>query len=325
MKRGGFAAWRGDRERWWLAGAALALVASFFAPTLRWQRDAFEHVIVLDVTQSMNVPDQMLEGKPASRLVFAKHALHQALDALPCGSKVAWGLFTDNRSYLLFTPVEVCANRAELRATLANIDSRMAWAGNSEVAKALHSGIVVAKGLPGTPSLVFITDGQEAPPLHPRHRPPFDDKPGDVQGLIVGVGARQPVPIPKTDPSGRPLGVWAADEVEQVDIYSRGGSTDQPAPSGEDRAAVSVAVVGATPGSEHLSAMRESYLRLLAGENGLTFHHLLSASEFADALRAKALARSIEAPGDLRPVFAALALIFLLLRHLGAWRAAGLR
>ena len=320
MNRGWRNAWRGDRERWCLLLAALALAASFVAPRVRWWGDAFEHVIVLDVTQSMNVLDQTLEGKPVSRLAFAKVALHHALDVLPCGSKVGWGIFTDNRSYLLFTPVEVCANRAELRATLANIDSRMAWAGNSEVAKALHSGIVVAKGLPGKPSLVFITDGHEAPPLHPLHRPPFDDKPGDVQGLIVGVGARQPSPIPKTDPSGRPLGLWEADEVDQVDVYSRGSGADGQAASVEDRSGASVAVVGATPGREHLSSMRESYLRLLAGENGLTFHHLVSASAFADALRDKALARSIEVPGDLRALFASLALVLLLLRHVGAWR-----
>ena len=63
---------------------------------------------------------------------------------------------------------------------------------------------------------VFVTDGHEAPPLDPRHRPAFDDKPGDVAGLLVGVGGLLPVPIPKSDPMGRPLGFWRADEVMQT-------------------------------------------------------------------------------------------------------------
>ena len=103
-----------------------------------------------------------------SRLDAAKGALRQAVEALPCGSKVGWAIFTEYRSYLLFTPVEVCANRADLRSTLAAIDGRMAWSGNSEIAKGVHSGITISKALPGTPSLVFITDGQEAPPLEDR-------------------------------------------------------------------------------------------------------------------------------------------------------------
>jgi len=182
--------WRADRGRWVLVLAALLLAATFLQPAVNLPRRLFEHVVVIDVTQSMNVPDQQLDGAAISRLAYVKHALRVALDELPCGSKLAWAIFTEYRSYLLLTPVEVCANRAELRATLAAIDNRMAWSGGSEVAKGLHSGIVVAKELPGRPSLVFITDGQEAPPLHPRFRPAFDDKPGEVAGLIVFIASR---------------------------------------------------------------------------------------------------------------------------------------
>src|SRR5207253_861479 len=147
-------------------------------------------------------------GQPVSRLAFAKKALRQSLLELPCGSKVGWAIFTEYRALLLIAPIEVCANLGELRSTLARIDAQMAWAGSSEIAKGLHSAIGIARDLPGKPSLVFVTDGQEAPPLHPRYRPAFDDKPGDVPGLIVGVGDLRPSPIPKTDPEGQPLGFW---------------------------------------------------------------------------------------------------------------------
>jgi mxaL protein len=308
--------WRGDRERWWLVLAALALTTTFLQPGFPWKRSLFEHVIVLDVTQSMNVQDQSLDGRPASRLVFAKNALNHALQELPCGSKVGWAVFTEYRSYLLFTPVEVCANRAELRATLAAIDGRMAWSGNSEVAKGLHSGILIAKALPGMPSLVFVTDGHEAPPLHPRHRPPLEDRPGEVAGLIVGVGELKPSPIPKTDPRGRPLGFWSADDVLQVDAYSRGrGASVDGETMVEDAEGAAPAGVGATPGSEHLSSLREAYLQLLAGENGLAFHRLRSAQGLAEALRSKALARPVAVRGDARVLLAGLAFLLLLVPH----------
>lgn len=315
----GLTDWRRDRERWWLGLAALALAATFLQPGLSWKRSLFEHVIVLDVTQSMNVQDLWLDGKPVSRLVFAKHALDQALQQLPCGSKIGWAIFTEYRSYLLFTPVEVCANRAEMRATLAAIDGRMAWSGNSEVAKGLHSGVMIAKALPGTPSLVFLTDGQEAPPLSPRHRPMFDNKPGEVAGLVVGVGDLLPSPIPKTDPRGRPLGFWGADEVAQIDVHSRGrGGSVGGETMVEDAEGAVAAGLGATPGREHLSSLREDYLRLLAAENGFAFHRLRSARDFADALRSKALARPVAVRGDARLPLAAVAFVLLLMPHASA-------
>ena len=310
------ASWRHNRERWLLGTAALALAGCFLNPGWTMQRSLFEHVIVLDVTQSMNVTDQQLDGKPVSRLAYAKHALRQSLLQLPCGSKLGWAIFTEYRSLLLLAPVEVCANLTELRSTLVNIGTPMAWSGNSEIAKGVHSAIGIARQLPGSPSLVFVTDGHEAPPLNPRLRPAFDDKPGEVPGLIVGVGERLPSPIPKTDPQGRPLGFWGADEVMQTDARSqaRGGSV-----AGEtmldDRAGTVTPSLGAVPGSEHLSGLREAYLRLLAREQGLAFLHLQSTQGLTAALTSPALARPVPSRGDGRVALAGLALVLLLARH----------
>ncbi len=311
-------------DRVLLIAAALALIASFFHPVATVDRALFDQVIVLDITQSMNVTDYQQGDKPVSRLIYAKQTLRQALLALPCGSKVGWGVFTEYRSFLLLAPVEVCENLTELRSTLDNIDGRMAWTGNSEVAKGLFSGIGIAKQLPGKPAIVFVTDGHESPPLHPRHRPEFNDKPGVVDGLIVGVGDLKPSPIPKFDPLGRPIGVWAADEVMQTDPRSqgRGGSvgSEQLVEDPADAGAVA-ALPGSTPGSEHLSAMREGYLRLLADDTGLSFLPLQQPDGLIRALTAPSLARVAPAPTDLRVVFAALAFVLLLARSaIPLWR-----
>lgn len=307
-----------DADRWLLACAAVALGASLLNPGVSMEQPLFEHVVMLDVTQSMNVIDQEIGNRPASRLAASKAALRRSLLALPCGSKVGWGMFTEYRSFLLLSPVEVCGNLGELESTLDRIDGRMAWSGNSEVAKGLHSAINIVKQLPGKPSLVFVTDGHEAPPVDPRRRASFDDKPGDVRGLIVGVGGLLPVPIPKTDPFGRPLGVWAAGDVLQADPRNRAG----------DAGNATSASTGAAPGSEHLSSLREGYLRLLAGERGLGYHRLGESvagdpgEALARALKARDLARPVQARADLRPVFAGLALILLLARSALPWRRA---
>ena len=309
------ASWRSQRERWLLALAAMTLAATFVDPGVRIERKLFEHVVVLDITQSMNVTDQTLDGKPASRLAFAKYALRQSLLELPCGSKVGWAVFTEYRSFLLMAPVEVCANLSELRSSLARIDGRMAWSGNSEVAKGLHSGLGIARELPGKPSLVFITDGQEAPPLNPQYRPAFDDKPGEVPGLIVGVGDLLPFPIPKTDPLGRPLGFWRSDEVMQTDARSQGrGASVGGEKMVDDGAGPAATGLGSTPGREHLSALREGYLRLLASERGLKFHRLQTAEGLSAELSSPTLAKPVVARADGRVALAALAFLLLLAR-----------
>ena len=305
------AAWRANTDRGLLAAAALLLALSFLHTSLPMQRALFDHVIVLDITQSMNVRDVLLDGKPASRLDFAKNALRLSLVEMPCGSKVGWGIFTEYRSFLLLSPIEVCANLGELRASLARIDGRMAWTGNSEITKGLHAGIAIAKQLPERPDLSFITDGHEAPPLDARNRPRFAGKEGEVTGLVVGVGGLVPSPIPKVDASGRALGFWHADEVQQSDPRSRGR-----AGSGEAMVGAAVEGVEAGTGSEHLSSLHDAHLRLLAEDTGLKYHRLTAVQPFIEAITASALARPVAARFDLSPVLAGLALVLLVVRQL---------
>ena len=320
MTTPGQAPWQLRVERWLLALAALLLAAALLDPGVTMERARFDHVVVLDVTQSMNVSDEQIAGRPVSRLHFAKQALREALLRLPCGSKVGWAIFTEYRALLLFAPIEVCANLDELRSTLAQIDSRMAWSGNSEIAKGLHSAIGIARELPEKPSLVFVTDGQEAPPLNPRYRPAFDDKPGEVPGLIVGVGDLLASPIPKSDPQGRPLGFWRADEVMQTDPHSQGrGASVRGEKMVDGPGDAAAPMLGATPGSEHLSALREGYLRLLAGEQGMAFHRMQTQERLVAALTSPALAKPVPVRTSGRVALAGLALCLLLARYALPW------
>jgi mxaL protein len=299
--------------------AVLALAATLAEPTWTLSRPRVEHVVAIDITQSMDVVDVRHEGRPVSRLELAKRALRDALPALPCGSKIGLAVFTEYRAFLLLAPAEVCAHLDELRRAIAHIDGRMAWMGNSEIAKAVKGAQAMVAALPGKPSLVFVTDGHEAPPLAAGLASAAEPT-APAPGLIVGVGGLQPSPIPRTDPLGRPIGYWGAGDVLQTDVRSLGlGNAAPPDRAGDD--AAGVLATGATPGSEHLSSLREGYLRALAADRGLQYVRLDDAATLARALTAPALARPVPTPVDLRPALGVLAALLLLLRHASALRA----
>jgi mxaL protein len=317
---GGLSAWRdaGSRAAPQIL-AALLLLATFTHPQWPGQRQLVEHVVVLDITESMNTLDMVdpnTGATPVSRLVYAKQNLARALPLLPCGSRLGWGVFTEHRSYLLTLPVEVCAHRKELLRSLGYIDRRMAWSGNSEVAKGLHSGLRFAQSMPTKPSLVFVTDGHEAPPLDARYRPGHDLKTARLQGLVIGVGGSALQAIPKTDTDGRTIGRWRADDVMQTSPRSQARADqvdNEPAAKAEVNSAL-----GNTPGSEHLSSLREPYLRLLASELGLAYHRMGSVPELLQAFQAPAQTRPVAVQRDGRVAMAAAALALLLWPYLAA-------
>jgi len=286
----------------------IMLIFALLNPHARLQHDIFDYLVVVDITQSMNTLDYHERNKPVSRLAFAKQALREALLRLPCGSKIGLGIFTADRSYVLFEPVEICANYQAISSTLANIDNRMDWLNRSEIAKGLYSGLRTVVGLPGRPALVFITDGQEAPPINPRLPPVFNGKPGEAKGVIIGAGGLTPMPIPKTDPDGRPLGYWRADEVLQNYNVDRPGTV-----KGEQMLEPTGPVpnVGATPGREQLSELREPYLISLAEKTGLYYRRLKNSADMSAALENHDLAQQTESRVSIAWIPALLAFICL--------------
>jgi mxaL protein len=305
-----------------LAAACVALLLAAWGPRPELPIARFDGVIVLDITQSMSAEDYALDGRPASRLATAKRALHRAFEKLPCGTRVGLGVFTEYRTMVLIAPVELCENFRELAAVLDGIDGRMAWAGRSEVAKGINWAIRAAKALSGRPAIVFVTDGHEAPPLHPAHRPSFDGKPGEVAGLLVGAGGPVPVPIPKFDPDGRRLGYWRADEVMQTDPISQGRRGSVAGERYVETEHVRPPPGWPAAGNEHLSQLREGYLRLLADELRFGYLRLDGASSGARALvqrmQERPLARVVPTRISLRPLFGLIGLLALV----WAYRAA---
>ena len=301
---------------------AVALAVTALArPILPLSSDVFRHLIVFDITQSMNVGDAVPSvDAPTTRLEHAKAAVLEATAALPCGSEIGLALFTGHRAFLVLAPVEVCANYADISSVVGAVDWRMAWAARSEIAKGVHSGLTIAKALGPTTSLVFVTDGHEAPPLHAELRPRFAGDPGSVRGLLAGVGGSAPLPIPKFDPQGRNLGHWGADEVIQVDEFSLGRPTSVPESYAGDETGDVEARIAA--GTEHLSMLREGYLRSLASELRLHYRRVGDTGDLKQALQHPELANDTEVSRDLRPLLAGMAALLLAGSYLlpGRWR-----
>lgn len=303
---------RRNLRDWRFRGLAAALVlaaATFVVRPLALTRNGAAILVIVDITGSMNVRDYTgADGAPESRLETAKAALRDLVGSLPCGSRVALGLFTERRPFLLFTPIETCADFAPIDGALAALDWRMAWEGDSRISAGLFRSIAMAAEL-GT-DLVFITDGQEAPPLPSGGGPVFDGKPGAVRGLIVGAGGYGLSPIPRYNDRGREIGFYGSGDVQQenrfgpppADAENRDGYNPRNAPFG----------AAAATGSEHLSSVREPYLRKLGSETGLAYTHLDGPAGLGPVLLAAATPRPLAGRFDLRPVLGAMALLLLI-------------
>jgi mxaL protein len=276
------------------------LLLGLAMPTVPLPRTVYDYIVVFDISQSMNVEDYQLDGARISRLDYARDAARQMLRQLPCGSQVGWGAFTGNRTLLLLAPVEVCANYNDLLASLAQIDGRMRWAEASEIAKGLYWAIEAAKSSAGTPNIVFVSDGQEAPPLEGGVLPSVLEKLQDhpVRGWLVGAGGDEPSPIPKIDAEGNHHGFWRPDEVIQSESTAE----------------------GATPGLEHYSALREQHLTTLAHLLNLEYARLTDAKSLSAAMTDERFARRGQVPTDLAWVAASLALLLLIVRFRPALR-----
>jgi mxaL protein len=279
------------RDSYGLLAAVALLVVALFMPRWKVEREVYDYIVIFDVTQSMDVEDYDVGGTPVSRLNFARDAVRRTLRDLPCGTRIGWGAFTEYRSLLLLSPVEVCENYNDLVASLDNIDGRMRWANASEVGKGVYWSVRVALSTESKPAVIFISDGQEAPPLEPGApiAMPEDVQPGQVRGLIVGAGSDVPSPIPKTDEDDRRIGYWGSHDV--IQLVSPDGTR----------------VVS----SEHLSALREPHLRALADRVGFAYTHLTTPESLSIAMRDARFARRAPAPTDLYWIPLTLALLLL--------------
>ncbi|HSI58494.1 MAG TPA: hypothetical protein VLA16_13125 [Ideonella sp.] len=291
------AAWRA-RPRWWLALlSAAAFALALLRPGFSWPARVGSTLLVVDITQSMNVADmrgrvgdegQPAAGEPITRLAYTRVLLRRVVRELPCGHSAGVGVFSERKTLVLMAPIEVCAHHAALDDVLGQLDWRMAWAADSHLFYGTYSALdEIGARWPGA-TLAFFTDGHQAPPVFAGKEPRFERRPGTPAGVLFGVGGLLPQPVPHTDAEGRITGYWTPEEAAAF-------ATSGPQPTlsaldmermaaGQDVRNRPQRPPGA--GAEHLSARGDAVLAALAEITGLRVQVASDAASVVGALTA---------------------------------------
>ncbi len=276
----------GRRNRLLLLATAL-LVLACLMPPVPMDRKVYRVLVTFDITQSMSVADRRRGGADITRLDYSKAAARDLVRDLPCGSEVGWAIFTGFRVITLLQPLEVCARYDALVASLEAIGAAMRFANASEVGKGLFWALRSAAQIDSDIHVIFLSDGQEAPPLASGQTGlPAVGTEFRRPGLVVGVGGDTAVPIPRVDRAGRSLGVW-----KREDVVQRSGA-------------------GSAGSREELSRLDEAHLRELAVQSGLGYVRLDDAG-LAGPLAEHGVARHEQVPTDLRWMPALVALLLI--------------
>lgn len=288
-------------------GAALGLtIVAALQPEVRAERPTYDVIGFVDITGSMMARDYVSGGAAQSRLDAVKQRLPDAIGRLPCGSRFGLGVFSERRVFLLFEPMDVCRDFAAIEGAIRGLDWRMAWEGDSRIGDGLQEAIDMAK--PIGADVVFLTDGQEAPPLRTDMAQNFEIEKGKVKGLLVGVGGTDPVRIPKFDDFGRESGFFEMSDVPQA---SRLGPPPDNAENLPGYNARNNPFGDMPAGEEHLTSVKEDYLRRIGTETGLGYVRFDRPEALAEAIEETARPRPIDVPVDLSPIPAAGALLAL--------------
>jgi mxaL protein len=251
--------------------ALIALLVAAFSPKIELARDIRNYLLIVDITQSMNVPDMRLNGAKVSRIEYARHLLSETVKGLPCGTKLSVGLFADSSVVVLYTPIEVCSNFDVIQNTLAHLEWRMAWHGGSRLRLGMQSVSSLLLTLKDPAQVVFLTDGDEAPPMNAIRETDLSTLQNSSGWLLVGLGANVPSPIPKLDANNQVIGYWSqyATKMDAVSAESRGTRDDSIADS---------------PSEYYLSALNQPYLLEMAKDLGARYVRADDAAHLLTAL-----------------------------------------
>lgn len=294
---------RRRRDLTLLATAIALLVAAMFRPTIPIQRDIHTYLFVVDITQSMNAADMVLDGRKVSRMEYTHRLLHDAIGSMPCGTRVGVALFAGVVVSTLFHPVEICNSFDAIQDTVAHIEWREAWHGNSRIGFGLLSASAAVKALPEPARVVFLSDGEEAPLLHAFNRANLDNWQGGSDWLLVGIGSNHPTPIPKMDENNKVLGYWSENTyqlepgIAQVSDETRNHRDDAVATQDYER---------------YLSTLDEKYLKAMAEKIQGNYVRGDSIQAVIAAMKAQKAARHDTAPLEINWILAMLSALFLI-------------
>lgn len=286
-----------------LTAAFILLVVALFKPTVPIKRDIYSYLLVADISQSMNVVDETINGKAVTRMQYQQHLMHRIIGEMPCGTQVGIGLFAGVSVAALYTPIEVCENFAAIEDTIDHLDWRTGWSGNSRIRESMATLAKLIRSFPEVAQVVYFTDGEETPALHAFNTRDLAGFQGGKDWLFVGIGNDKGTAIPKLDENNQVIGYWSSESfamqpgIAQISESNIGTRNDSVASGTSDR---------------FLSKLDEKYLQTMTKEINAQYVNGDSVQSVLAAMKKQPPARRDKAKFELKWVLAGVAgLLFL--------------
>lgn len=298
---------RHRRDTVLLLGAFVLLVFALFRPSVPVKHNIYSYLLVVDISQSMNTIDMVIDGKPVSRIAHTQKMMHEIISSLPCSTKVSIGLFAGVSVAALYTPIEVCDNFAAIQDTIDHLDWRTGWSGNSRIRESMYNMARTLRSFPEPAQVVYFSDGEEAPKLHAFNTRNLDNFQGGDGWLLVGIGSDKGTAIPKLDEKNQLIGYWSAESfamqpgIAQISEANQGVRNDNVAGGENDR---------------FLSKLQEDYLKSIAKAVGGNYVRGDNLQSILEAMKAQKPARRDVAPFGLHWLLASLASLLLIAAYL---------
>ncbi len=298
---------RSRRDVSMLAAAFLLLIIAAFKPTIPLPRNIYSYILVVDISQSMNVEDATLNGKRTSRIAYTQAMLHQVIANMPCDTRVSIGLFAGVSIAALYNPIEVCSNYAAIQDTIDHLDWRTAWSGNSRLRDSMLTLARVLRAFPEPAQVVYFSDGEEAPKLHAFNTKDLTNFQGGNGWLFVGIGSIEGAPIPKYDEKNQLIGYWSNDsfamqpgiaQISEANLVVRDNN-----------------VAGGT-GDRFISKLQEDYLKDLSKEVSGDYVRGDSLQTILTSMKHQKPARTDIAPYGIHWILASIAALLVLVTYL---------
>ena len=234
----------------------LCLLA-MYNPTLQFKKSITSYMLLVDVSQSMNAEDLVVNDKPITRIDYTKLLLKRIIDKSDCGSFFSINIFVADNVANIIEPVEKCNNYDELMDTINKLEWRMAWKGNSRITFGIKSAAKMQDSLNFPSKILFFTDGDEAPKVNAINRVNLDDFNLGEELIFVGVGGDKPVPVKRYNSRNMYVGYWGSDIYDSLPGATGSRNSD----SGKDEPDPSVA---SADYERYLSKLYEEYLITLS-------------------------------------------------------------
>lgn len=280
----------------WFGLALLLLLPVWFKPTLSMQSKVSDTLFVIDVSESMNVPDVAHPRPRTPRLTLAKEAVQTTMASLPCGSRVSVGLFAGEEVVVLFEPLEVCSHYLSIEQVISRLNTHMRWIGDSWLIRGVINGIEEAQTR--DLSLVFVTDADEMPHTTTPRIADLLPYQGKVKATLWGVGGETPLPVPKVDAQGNTMAYWTPEDAVMEGNYPNLHGYVKYLGEGETVPEGALDEV-----SEHLSAFNKSLMQSIAQMLKISYQVVQHPKDGLNTLNQASLQKQAQAPHDARWLF----------------------